>query len=80
MGRGEGGKEMKGGGGRGVVLTIVSTFSNQIRHEYSYLIKNLDQTFQKVVAPNHRTTQKKNLLPIFNLSTIIIFSILQVKK
>ena len=38
----------KGGGGDVLwyTLTIVSTFSNQIRHEYSYLIKNLVQTLQ----------------------------------
>ena len=52
-----------GGGGEGGVLTIVSTFFNQIRHEYSYLIKNLDHTFQKVAEPNHRTTRKKDFIP-----------------
>ena len=38
----------KGGGGDVLwyTLTIVSTFSNQIRHEYSYLIKNLVLTLQ----------------------------------
>ena len=50
----EGSRKEKGlwegeGGRRDVLwytLTIVSTFSNQIRHEYSYLIKNLVQTLQ----------------------------------